>query len=143
LLSSTSKYALRALLELAALPEGANMMGKDLSRLAEVPPNYLSKILWALGGEGIIEATRGVRGGYRLKQQPRDISLMDIVKLFDKPRSRQSCFLHDTRQCSEAEPCAAHQAWVGVGESNRRFLETTTLADISCTGSHKKRRRAD
>jgi Rrf2 family protein len=143
LLSSTSKYALRALLELASAPEGATVMGKDLSRLAGVPSNYLSKILWTLGGEGIIEATRGVRGGYRLKQRPCDISLLDIVKLFDKPRFRQSCFLHDSRECSDTEPCAAHQAWFRVGESNRRFLETTTLEDIACEGSRKKRRRGD
>ncbi len=140
MLSVTAKYALRALTELAVLPEGAVLLGKELSKRAGVPSNYLSKILWTLGGEGLIEATRGVRGGYRLGRPAGDIRLIDVVTLFDKPSTNQDCFLHDGRKCSDADPCTAHEAWALVGEANRRFLETTTVADISRKTSRKKPR---
>jgi Rrf2 family protein len=140
LLTVTARYALRALTELAALPEGTALLGKELSKRADVPPNYLSKILWTLGGEGLIDATRGVRGGYRLSRRPQDIRLIDVVTLFDRPRAKQDCFLHDDRRCSDSEPCTAHEAWALVGETNRRFLETTTIADISRKAPQKKRR---
>jgi Rrf2 family protein len=142
LLSLTAKYAIRALSELAALPQDTTLLGKDLSKRSGVPPNYLSKILWTLGGQGLIDATRGIRGGYRLARPPAEIPLGEIVRLFDKPHNSQTCFLYNDRPCSDVEPCSAHQAWTQVGEANRRFLELTTLADISHSKSTKKRRRA-
>ena len=48
MLSATSQYALRALVRLAAEPEGAAVLGRDLARECEIPANYLSKILWQL-----------------------------------------------------------------------------------------------
>ena len=58
------------------------MLGRELADRAEVPPNYLSKILWALGNAGIIDATRGNGGGYRLKRTPSEIRLFEVVELF-------------------------------------------------------------
>jgi Rrf2 family protein len=129
--SVTVRYALRALAELAALPEGATLLGKDIAQRAGVPSNYLSKILWTLGGEGFIDAIRGVRGGYRLRRRPEEIALMELVSLFDKPRTNRGCLLYEGRPCSDAEPCSAHDAWSKVGEAHTQFLEDTTLADIS------------
>ena len=140
MLTVTVKYALRALTELAVLPEGAALLGKELSKRAGVPPNYLSKILWTLGGGGLIEATRGVRGGYRLGRRPENIRLIDVAALFEKPRGTPECFLHDGRKCSDDDPCSAQEAWALVGEANRRFFENTTVADISRKEPQKKRR---
>jgi Rrf2 family protein len=131
MLTITSKHALRALAHLASLPEGKTLLGKDLAKMAEIPPNYLSKILWALGSAGIIDATRGSGGGYRLSRRPERIRLIDVVELFDKPRVKPGCFLWENRDCSDGDPCTAHEMWRDVGAAYIRFLESTTLADIS------------
>ena len=141
MVSVTATYALRALTELAVLPGRGMLLGKELSKRAGIPPNYLSKILWSLGGSGLIEATRGIRGGYRLSRIPEEISLLEVVSLFDKPRTRESCFLFGDQPCSDREPCSAHEAWREVGAANARFLESTTLADISRRKPLKKRRK--
>lgn len=57
-LSVTVQHALRALSVLAGLPEGASLPGRELAKRAGIPANYLSKILWTLGGAGFIGATR-------------------------------------------------------------------------------------
>ncbi len=139
--SVTAKYALRAMAELASLPEGTTLLGKELSERTAVPPNYLSKILWALGREGLIDAVRGIRGGYRLHRPPDDIRLVEVVNLFDKPHDKQICFLYEGRTCSDSAPCSGHEAWSKLGELNRRFLESTTVADISSKRSSLKKRR--
>jgi Rrf2 family protein len=110
MLSVTSKYALRALTHLATLSEGETMLGKDLANRAQIPGNYLSKILWTLGSAGLISATRGSGGGYRLRRMPDEIFLMEVVDLFDRSRIEPTCFLGEDRACSDADACAAQTA---------------------------------
>lgn len=128
MLSATARYALRALVHLAGMPEGKSLLGRDLSRLSDIPPNYLSKILWTLGGAGILGATRGTKGGYRLLRKPDDIRLIDIVELFDRARTANGCLLNPDHPCTDATACAAHENWKQVKAHYTDFLETTTLA---------------
>lgn len=131
MLSTTSEHALRALSHLADLPEGASMLGRELAETAGVPANYLSKILWTLGNAGIIDATRGNGGGYRLKRSPSEVYLFEIVELFDRDRGKLDCFLGGGKQCDETNPCTAHDAWRGLRSAYLDFLHRTSLADIS------------
>lgn len=131
MLSTTAKHALRALVQLARLPDGQTMLGRELARKAGIPPNYLSKILWTLGGAGIIDATRGTGGGYRLQRRPEHIPLAEVVELFDRPRLANRCLLDSDRPCSDDAPCAAHEPWREVKKIYTNFLETTTLATLA------------
>jgi Rrf2 family protein len=131
MLSMTCEYALRALIRLARLEDGEAMLGRDLAEQAEIPANYLSKILLDLRNAGILAATRGAGGGYRLRKRPEEVRLMDIVEIFDGPRARPSCLLGAGRECSDERPCSAHSRWRDVRASYIRFLESTSMADIA------------
>ncbi len=106
------------------------MLGRDLARAADIPPNYLSKILWALGSAGIIDATRGTRGGYKLQRRPEHVRLIEVVELFDRPRTANGCLLATNHPCSDENACAAHNAWREVKRTYLDFLEHTTLATL-------------
>jgi Rrf2 family protein len=131
MLSTTAEHALRALSVIASLEDGVSILGKDLARVAEIPANYLSKLLLVLGHAGIIDATRGSGGGYRLRRKAADIRLSEVVELFDRPRPECRCFLGGDRECQEQEHCGAHKEWRRVRASYVEFLEKTTLAQIS------------
>jgi Rrf2 family transcriptional regulator, nitric oxide-sensitive transcriptional repressor len=128
MLSATARYALRALVHLATMPDGKSLLGRDLSQIADIPPNYLSKILWTLGSAGFIGATRGTGGGYRLQRPPGDIRLVEIVELFDPARIANGCLLDTDHPCTDGTACAAHESWKHVKAVYSNFLETTTLA---------------
>lgn len=130
MLSATTRYALRALVHLASMPDGKSLLGRDLSQLADIPPNYLSKILWTLGSAGFIDATRGTGGGYRLQRRPEEIRLVDIVELFDRARTGNGCLLDPDHPCSDHTACAAHESWKHVKAVYTGFLESTTLAEL-------------
>jgi Rrf2 family protein len=134
MLSVTSKYALRALTHLAALPEKESMLGKDLAKRAAIPANYLSKILWMLGSAGLISAMRGSGGGYRLRRKADEIFLFEVVDLFDRTRIAPTCFLGEDRACSDDDACSAHALWREVRSVYTTFLQSTTLADIARSG---------
>ena len=131
MLSTTSEYALRALVHLAALPQGTAVLGRDLAEECGIPANYLSKILLALRNAGIIDAVRGSGGGYSLHRSPENIRLIEVVELFEGTRAKPECFLGLHRKCSDSNPCSAHEAWRDVRSAYIRLLETTTLASIS------------
>ena len=131
MLTTTSEHALRALTYLARLPEGSSILGRELAKEASIPANYLSKILWTLGNAGIIDATRGSGGGYRLRRGASEIRLYEVVELFDRDRVRLACFLGGGKGCDCENPCTAHEAWRGVSAAYLDFLHTRTVADIS------------
>lgn len=128
--STTSAHALRALAHLAQAPAGAYVLGRELATAANIPANYLSKILLTLRNAGLIAAVRGSGGGYRLNKPAREISLAVVVDLFEKHRSAPQCLLNGM-PCSDAHPCSAHKLWCPVRDAHASFLASTTLETIT------------
>lgn len=136
MLSMTAEHAVRALSEMAAKRDGESILGKDLAVVTGIPPNYLAKILWTLGNAGLIDATRGSGGGYRLRRSPSEIRLREVVDLFDRQAWRTSCFLNSEKLCGACHPCPVHQEWDRVRAAYLDFLDSTTIARIAglCDG---------
>jgi Rrf2 family protein len=131
MLSITSQYALRALSHLAQRTDGA-VLGRDLAQSVEIPANYLSKVLLTLRNAGLVDTTRGSGGGYRLRRPANEIHLIDVVELFEEiSRTKPSCFLGRTRECSATEPCTAHATWKGLQGAYLGFLVSTPLSAIA------------
>ena len=139
MLTTTSEYALRALAALACLPRGSSKLGRDLAREADIPSNYLSKILVALRNAGLVATARGSGGGYWLLRPADAVHLVDVVELFEGVGSTRTCILGHTKPCSEKESCAAHERFHKVKELYIHFLEETTLADISVVTAARRR----
>lgn len=76
------------LLGLYAILELADQQDQQLSRqeIAEkfdVSSNHLSKVMRELGRAGLVEAVRGVGGGYRFCGNPKRTTLLDIINIFE------------------------------------------------------------
>ncbi len=128
--SASATHALRALAHLAAGEGEEATLGRELARKVQVPSHYLAKVLATLARTGVLTATRGAHGGYRLARPARQIRLLDVVEPFEGKRARPGCLLRPGEPCREGAACSAHAAWSGVKTTYLRFLETTTLADI-------------
>lgn len=131
MLTTTSEYALRALIHLARLPKEGSILGRDLAKQGRIPRDYLVKILVALRNVGMVEAVRGQGGGYRLVKPAKQIPLIDVVEAFEGIRSRPGCLLGENPECSDEHPCSAHAAWKQVLGVYMEFLTTKTIADIA------------
>ena len=120
---------------LAVESNGRLVPGKELAHKADIPANYLSKLMLTLAGAGVVEAMRGSNGGYRLRRPAATIPLIEVVRLFDRQIEPNACFLGMHALCSDQTPCPAHDAWRNVKTEMLKFLEEKTLADISATPS--------
>ncbi len=130
MLSTTTEYALRALVQMARLPQKQSVLARDLAASTQVPANYLSKVLLALRNAGLLDSARGAGGGYRLSRPADEIHLVDVVEVFEHSKGRSKCLLHE-RECTDATPCAAHPAWHHLVDAYTAFLLSTTVAAIA------------
>ncbi|GAB4156293.1 MAG: hypothetical protein Fur0037_24660 [Planctomycetota bacterium] len=86
-LSKSARYALAAALEMATSSEPVTVSGVA-SRHA-IPEGALAKVFQVLVRAGLAQGTRGVGGGYRLLRDASDISVLEIVELFDPPARKE------------------------------------------------------
>lgn len=128
--SATATHALRAVVWLAANERSRTMLGRELAKKVQVPPDYLSKVLATLARAGILSASRGAKGGYRLARPAARIRLAEIVRPFEGKRTRPGCLLRPERACRTSNACSAHCAWRSLRRKYTDFLEKTTVADI-------------
>ena len=133
MISTTSEYALRALVALADSEEGTTMQARELAEMTKVPPSYLYKILTSLRRAGVLAGSRGSRGGYNLARDPGDIRLIEVVSMFEVVRANDACLLGEFDQCDDDRPCSAHQQWKHVQQTFNEFLTSRTIADLSTT----------
>ena len=76
--SQTAEYALRAVVWLAN-NDDAPMTTNQIAKATQVPPDYLSKVLWALGRSGLVHAQRGKNGGFTLTRPADELSILDVI----------------------------------------------------------------
>lgn len=140
MLSQTSQYALRTVLQLARLPEDARGSAGELARQMGVPANYLSKTLHQLARAGVVSSTRGKHGGFVLARAPHRITLAEVVAPFQDMGER-TCLL-GRPACSDARPCPAHGHWRTVAQRVADFFSGTTIADLLAEDVKKASRRS-
>jgi Rrf2 family protein len=133
MLTKTGLHAVRALLALARLPEGAYAGSAAVAREIGAPPNYLGKLLQMLAREGLVQSQKGLGGGFRLARDPGAISLLAVVEPIEQVSRWSGCIL-GRPECSDTFPCALHERYKQVRNDYLRLLRDTTLADLLVKG---------
>ena len=129
MLSSTSDYALRAILVLARASDDRPLRADEIARATGSPANYLAKTLNALAKAGLVRSTRGPFGGFVLAVPAAELSLAQVIDCFDEPRPQTRCLL-GSAPCNLRHPCVAHQRWTAIRNARRAALADTTVADL-------------
>ena len=128
-MTRTSRYAIRAVVELARHGD-QRVSAETLSRELDLPENYLSKTLHALAREGILDSNRGPGGGYRLAVPSEELSLMDVIEVFETLDASRECVL-GREECSEENPCPVHGEWKEVATPIVKFFRRTTVGEAA------------
>lgn len=129
MLSKTGIHAIRAVIALAELPEGAYAGATGIALAIKAPKNYLGKLLQLLARDGLLESQKGLGGGFRLARDPQNITLLDVVEPIEHISRWNGCILgRDT--CSEQNPCALHDRWKIVRDAYLEMLGQTTIAQL-------------
>ncbi len=131
MISLTSEYALRALICIAENQKLRPIPGKTIATNADIPHKYLSKILGDLVRVGVLVSAPGIGGGFRLARPPQAIYLKEILAPFEPTLADRRPCPFGNEFCNDDDPCPGHFQWKTVRESYARFLEQTSISDVS------------
>lgn len=136
MLTQKMKYALKALMELAAeqAGEGQPLRIEEIARRSGTPKRFLEHILLEVRNAGFIASTRGRNGGYVLIKDPREVPLSELMRLIDGPIAPLPCLSRRAYQrcedCTDEETCRLRKVFAEVFWSYLVLIESLTLADL-------------
>ena len=110
-LTQKSKYAARALVELALNECGSPLGVAEIARRQRIPERFLEQILGDLRRANVLESRRGAHGGFCFAMPPEEISVLDIVEILDGEVRPARCSAGGTCYITEAPLCATSQVW--------------------------------
>ena len=125
-----SDYALRIVSTLAQI--GDIVDANTLAEKTSVSLRFALKILHKLVGGDIVSSYKGVRGGYKLKASPNDITLKDVIELIDGPIAIARC-LESSETCSmisDKTACIYHHIFDKISLELASKLQNITIADV-------------
>ena len=86
----------------------------------------------------VLEAHRGVNGGYKPFKKLEDISVKDLIEAVEGPVSLTDCIDNNARNCNLFDVCITKHTWGVVNSAIRDTLESIKVKDISSTKNSNK-----
>ena len=134
MLSKKTKYAIKALV---ILGKNKDLPPMQISKIAEeerIPKKFLEQILLDLRNAGYLYSKKGAGGGYSLNKDPKEIFLVDILRITDGPIALVPCashkFYHKCDECKQETTCGIRDVFVDVHNAALKILSETSISDI-------------
>ena len=134
MVSLTGEYALRAMVYLAQRSDEWPIPGRTIAADTGIPRKYLSSILSVLVRSKVLNASRGLGGGFSMARPAREIKLLEVLASFEQALSNKRSCPFDNGECDEDDPCPAHDRWRQVRVAYSRFLERTSVHPVAFKG---------
>jgi Rrf2 family protein len=110
---------------------------QEIAEGQQLELQYTQQVLQRLRKGGIIESSRGPRGGYRLASPPSEITLKSILYAVEGDTFELICDYaplhpqaHESSCCSTREQCTLHEVWKDLRAVIDSFLESRTLVEL-------------
>jgi Rrf2 family protein len=104
----------------------------EIARNEDLPLSYLEQLVGELRRAGLVEGTRGVRGGYRLAREPQAITIGEVYRVLEGEVAPVDCTAEDylPGTCTRESVCLSRSIWSRVQAAILGVLDSTTLDDL-------------
>lgn len=132
-LSTKSRYAVTAMLELVLNGRQGAVTLADISDKQSISLSYLEQLFAALRGKGLVRGVRGPGGGYYLGREAAQISIADIICAVDEyvEYTRSPSY----RKNNDTQAVSTRTLWEDLSEQIFEFLDGMSLADLVARGT--------
>jgi Rrf2 family cysteine metabolism transcriptional repressor len=124
MISNRTHYALKAMLELSLRYRQGPVAIGQIAESQKIPARFLEAILRQLKQAGFATSARGKEGGYFLARQPHEISMGDVIRVFEGP------FLHIDENADDV-PDVFTPVWKKAGQSLAAVFDQTNFATLA------------
>lgn len=124
IVSSKGRYALRVMAALAEKPAGEYVPLKEIAAAEGISQKYLETIMGVLSKGGMVDASHGKNGGYRLNRPAQEYTAGQILRLTEGDLAPVAC----DASCDRA--CRSRAMWERLGKMIDEFFDGITLADL-------------
>ncbi|WP_077598527.1 RrF2 family transcriptional regulator [Olsenella urininfantis] len=136
-ISRKTDYALRMLSELVR-NDGAVISVRTAADRTSVPYSFARSIQHDLAHAGIIESTRGSRGGMRLVVDPKTTTVVEVVEAMQGPIAVSNCGSagEDGGPCPLRPECHFNPIWCEAERLLRRYFSSVSLYEVVMEHKH-------
>jgi Rrf2 family protein len=124
--STRVRYGMRALVSLAQSEGDKPIKLGEIAQDQALSLKYLENIFRLLRKEGIVRASRGPEGGYRLQADPKKLTIYQIIKALEGPLATVDC-VESPSACDSGSCCDSRDFWCDFQEHMEGYLKTKTL----------------
>ena len=125
ILSKLADYGVIIATHLAAHP-GRQATAAAVAAATRLPPATVAKVLKALAHAGLVSATRGAAGGYRLARRATAISVAEVVAAIDGDIGLTQCSVH-VAECARTNYCPTRTHWTAINRAVEQALAAVSL----------------
>ena len=133
-LSSKTEYAILALLELGQRYDKGFVLSREIASSRDIPESFIERILLTLKNGGVVVSVRGANGGHCLARDPGEISVREIIELFEGSLAPIDCVNERISSlsacCSIEASCVLKDLWQKMYDSMLASIENTTIKDL-------------
>ena len=131
-ITTWAEYGLICALHLAKRTGEGPLTGREIAAGERLPADYVEQILLRLRRAGIVNSTRGARGGYTLSKPPEEISVREVIAASELATFDLHCVSHPVgeERCSESQSCSIRPVWMMLQRKIDDVLESVHLGDL-------------
>ena len=127
-LSTKSRYAVTAMLDLALNGGQGPVTLADISDKQSISLSYLEQLFAALRSKGLVRGVRGPGGGYYLGREPQEISIADVICAVDEWVEYTRSTAH--RNSGDVQAVSTRALWDDLSDQIFGFLADISLAEL-------------
>jgi len=132
MITKKSKYAIKALIYLAKKDPAEPVLIEEISTEENIPKKFLEAILLDLRKAGYLGSKKGKGGGYYLIKPADEISMAEIMRLFDGAIALVPCVAHKyyepCEECIDEITCPIREVFRVIREQTVATLKDNTFA---------------
>ncbi|KAA0948465.1 Rrf2 family transcriptional regulator [Sporosarcina sp. ANT_H38] len=129
-LTMYTDFSLRVLIYLGAKEPGKLSTVQEISDTYNISRNHLTKVVHELGKMGLIETIRGRGGGIRMKVEPKNINVGELVRMTEDDFHLVECFNSESNSCILSPVCRLKGILHEALNAYLAVLDNYTVADF-------------
>lgn len=128
-ISTKGRYALIIMENLAnKYHEDRFVRLNEIANEEELSLKYLEKIIPSLNNKDFFITSRGSDGGYKLKREPKDYTILEILEASEGSLAPVECVTSNI--CNRKSMCKSIGMWKELDDTINNFLGNKTLEDL-------------